>query len=80
MQFGYRINRIFISVPEYITRIYKKYESILTLSIPYRTPLAVNTRLSRAKCSINTKVIAYMSIIPYREVVGALLWVLELKI
>ena len=32
LQFQYSLNRIFISIPEYISRIYEKYQSIFTIN------------------------------------------------
>ena len=74
LQFKYSLNRIFISIPQYITKIYHQYESWFTICGNYRTPMAVNTRLTKSMCPTTDSEKAFMSNIPYREIVGALLW------
>ena len=52
MQVKYSLNRIFIHISDYITAIYNKYAPILTVSGNFRTPMAVNTRLSKVISSV----------------------------
>ena len=74
MQIKYSLNRIFIHISDYISDIYNKYTPILTVTGKFRTPMPVNTRLSKSMCPSSTSDVEYMSTVPYREVVGALLW------
>ena len=70
----YNINRIFIKTSDYISAIYNKYVTTLTIIGNFRTLMAVNMRLSKANLCISDSEEAYMSKVPCREVVGALLW------
>jgi hypothetical protein len=74
LQFKYSLNRTFISIPEYISKIYQKFEIYFTISGKYRTPMAVNTRLCKSMCPSTDSEREFMANKPYREVVGALLW------
>ena len=71
-QIKYNINRIFIYISDYISAIYNKYATILTISGNFRTLMAINTRLSKANAYTFLSEEDYMSKAPYREVVGAL--------
>ena len=70
----YNLNRLFIHISDYIRAIYHKYAPILIINGSYRTPMPVNARLSNYMCPKVWSEVEYMSKVPYREVVGALLW------
>ena len=74
MQFKYSLNRIFISIPQYISKIYHKKESWFIICGNQRTPMAVKIRLTKAMCPTNDSERDFMSKIPYREIGGALFW------
>ena len=74
VQIKYDINRIFIRISVYISAIYHKYATTLTTAGNYRTPMTINTRLSKPNAHISRAGKEYMSRVSYREVVGALLW------
>ena len=52
--------------PQYISKIYHKYEIRLTKCGNYRTPMAVNTRLTKSMCPTTDSEKDFMSKIPYR--------------
>ena len=74
MQVHYSLNRIFIGLSDYITKLYQKYQHLITLNGTYRTPMAVNTRLSKILTPPTEEERIYMTSVPYREIVGGLLW------
>ena len=51
-QFKHSPNRIFISLPDYISKIYNKYAPMLTIRGHYHTPMTVNTRRFKAMCPV----------------------------
>ena len=74
MEIQYTLNNIFISIPQYISKMFKKYSPLFTLTTPYRTPMPVNTKLTRSMCPTTPEESIHMSTLPYREIVGVLLW------
>ena len=70
MQVHYSLNRIFIGLSDYITKLYQKYQHLITLNGTYRTPMAVNTRLSKILTPHTEEERIYMTSVPYREIVG----------
>ena len=74
MEFKYNLNRMLIVILEYITRIYHKYQSWVTFCGKYRTPVAVNARLTKTLCSSTIAETDFTNHAPYRELVGALPW------
>jgi len=57
----------------YIRMIIKKFFPDLKLN-PVRTPMASRTPLSKAQGPVTPEDIEFMSLIPYRQAVGCLLW------